>query len=123
MHPGSIQAKALGPARRRQLVDHLRAVWQVSIRRACAALQAERSSYHYQGKRQDPVAVKARIKAIAETRVRYGYRRNTVLLKREGWVVNGKRIYRLYKELGLQLRNKTPKRKVKAKQRAKAGSR
>ena len=67
--------------------------------------------------------MKARIKAIAETRVRYGYRRNTVLLKREGWVVNGKRIYRLYKELGLQLRNKTPKRKVKAKQRAKAGSR
>jgi putative transposase len=40
-----------------------------------------------------------------------------VLLKREGWPVNGKRIYRLYKELGLQLRNKTPKRKVKAKLR------
>lgn len=56
-------------------------------------------------------------KAIAETRVRYGYRRITVLLKREGWAVNGKRIYRLYKELGLQLRNKTPKRKVKAKLR------
>lgn len=98
-------------------MDHLRAVWQVSIRRACAALQAERSSYHYQGKRQDPVALKARIKAIAETRVRYGYRRITVLLKREGWAVNGKQIYRLYKELGLQLRNKTPKRKVKAKLR------
>jgi putative transposase len=40
-----------------------------------------------------------------------------VLLKREGWPVNGKRIYKLYKELGLQLRNKTPKRKVKAKLR------
>ena len=45
------QAKALGPARRRQVVDHLRATWQVSIRRACGALQAERSSYHYRGKR------------------------------------------------------------------------
>jgi putative transposase len=91
--------------------------WQVSIRRACAALQAERSSYHYKGKRTDQADLKARIKQIAETRVRYGYRRITVLLKREGWPVNGKRIYRLYKALGLQLRNKTPKRKVKAKLR------
>ena len=95
----------------------MRAAWQVSIRRACAALQAERSSYHYKGKRPDQAALKARIKEIAETRVRYGYRRITVLLKREGWPVNGKRIYRLYKELGLQLRNKTPKRKVEAKLR------
>jgi putative transposase len=70
-------------------VDYLRAAWQVSIRRACGALQAERSSYHYKGKRTDPVALKKRIKEIAETRVRYGYRRITVLLKREGWPVNG----------------------------------
>ena len=61
--------------------------------------------------------MKKRIKEIAETRVRYGYRRVHVLLKREGWAVNGKRIYRLYKEQGLQLRNKTPKRRVKAKLR------
>ena len=49
--------------------------------------------------------------------MRYGYRRIHVLLRREGWQVNPKRIYRLYKELGLQLRNKTPKRRVKAKLR------
>ncbi len=49
--------------------------------------------------------------------MRYGYRRFHVLLRREGWVVNAKRIYRLYKEMGLQLRNKTPKRRVKAKLR------
>jgi transposase InsO family protein len=52
---------------------------------------------------------------IAETRVRYGYRRIYVLLRREGWGVNAKRIYRLYKEMGLQLRHKPPKRRVKAK--------
>ena len=46
-----------------------------------------------------------------------GYRRIHVLLRREGWHVNAKRIYRLYKEMGLQLRNKTPKRRVKAKLR------
>lgn len=49
--------------------------------------------------------------------MRYGYRRVHVLLRRDGWSVNVKRIYRLYKELGLQLRNKTPKRRVKAKLR------
>ena len=58
-----------------------------------------------------------RIKAIAATRVRYGYRRIQVLLRREGWAVNTKRVYRLYREMGLQLRNKTPKRRVKAKLR------
>ena len=58
-----------------------------------------------------------RIKEIAETRVRYGYRRNHVFLRREGWEVNVKRICRLYREMGLQLRNKTPKRRVKAKLR------
>lgn len=46
-----------------------------------------------------------------------GYRRVYHILRREGWVVNAKKVYRLYKELGLQLRNKTPKRRVKAKLR------
>ena len=45
----------------------------------------------------DPAGLKHRIKEIAETRVRYGYRRITALLKREGWPVNGKKIYRLYR--------------------------
>ena len=51
------------------------------------------------------------------TRVRYGYRRVHVLLQREGWTGNVKRTYRIYRDLGLQLRNKTPKRRVKAKLR------
>src|SRR5438552_5152705 len=59
-----------------------------------------------------------RIKEIAETRVRYGYRRIHVLLRREGWPVNAKRVCRLYREMGLQLRNKSPKRRVKAQLRA-----
>jgi hypothetical protein len=52
--------------------------------------------------------VTERIKEIAATRVRYGYRRIHVLLRREGWRVNVKRVCRLYREMGLQLRNKTP---------------
>src|SRR5437763_7775518 len=55
-----------------------------------------------------------RIKETAETRVRYGYRRIHVLLRREGWLVNSKRVCRVYREMGVQLRNKSPKRRVKA---------
>ncbi|MBG6147022.1 transposase InsO family protein [Labrenzia sp. EL_142] len=58
-----------------------------------------------------------RIREICETRVRYGYRRVHVLLRREGWLINMKKTRRIYNELGLQLRNKHPKRRVKAKLR------
>ncbi len=49
--------------------------------------------------------------------MRFGYRRVHVLLRREGWAINRKKTYRLYKELGMQLRNKTPKRRGKARLR------
>ena len=80
-------------------------------------MQFDRSTYHYQSRRTDPAVLKKRIKEICETHVRYGYRRVYYILRRDGWVVNMKKVYRLYRELGLQLRNKTPKRRVKAKLR------
>lgn len=91
--------------------------WGVSIRRACAALRFDTSSYHYKHRRPDQAGLEMRIKEICETRVRYGYRRVHVMLLREGWVLNMKKTRRIYKELGLQLRNKHPKRRVKAKLR------
>ena len=109
--------KALRPARRRELIDELRLVWQVSVRGACAVLGAVRSTYQYQSRRPPQAVLQKRILEIAQTRVRYRYRRIHVLLKREGWQVNVKRVYRLYAEESLQLRNKTPKRKVSAKLR------
>ncbi len=98
-------------------MDHARSTWRVSIRRACRALPVDRSTYHYRSRRSGQAELSGRIKEIAATRVRYGYRRIHVLLRREGWPVNVKRVYRLYREMGLQLRNKTPKRRVKAKLR------
>ena len=80
-------------------------------------LRVETSTYHYKSRRDDQAPLRKRIRKIAETRARYGYRRIHVLLRREGWMVNPKRVYRLYRESGLQLRNKTPKRRVKAKLR------
>ena len=58
--------------------------------------------------RQD--ALRQRLRELAAVRVRFGYRRLTVLLKREGWPVNAKRIYRLYSDEGLTVRTKPRKR-------------
>lgn len=91
--------------------------WGVSIRRACKVLPVDTSTYHYKSHRTDPAMLKKRIREICETHARYGYRRVYYILRRDGWLVNMKKVYRLYRELGLQLRNKTPKRRVKAKLR------
>jgi putative transposase len=101
----------------RELVRGMCSDWAVSIRTACGAIGFDRSTFHYKSRRTDQAAVEKRIKEICETRVRYGYRRVHVLLDREGWGINIKKVYRIYKELGMQLRNKTPKRRVKAKLR------
>ena len=84
------------------------------IRHACRVLEFDTSTYHYTSRRRDQAGIEARIKEICATRVRYGYRRVHVMLAREGWNINMKRTYRIYRDLGLQLRNKTPKRRVKA---------
>jgi putative transposase len=80
-------------------------------------LRFQKSSYFYRARRASQAGLKKRIQEIAATRVRYGYRRIHVLLRREGWLVNAKRVYRLYVEIGLQIRHKRPKRKVSAKLR------
>ena len=66
----------------------------------------------YEHHRDPQEALRVRLRELAGSRVRYGYRRLTVLLKREGWAVNAKRIYRLYTEEGLIVR--TQKRKQRA---------
>ena len=95
----------------------MQASYGISERRACEAYPVNRSTCRYRSRRPDQAGLEARIKEICATRVRYGYRRVHVLLCREGWDVNIKKAYRIYRELGLQLRNKTPKRRVKAKLR------
>lgn len=69
-----------------------------------------RSTFNYKGKPSDDAVLIARIREIALTRVRYGYWRIYILLRREGWLVNHKRVYRLYKLQGLNLRSKRPRR-------------
>jgi putative transposase len=96
----------------------MRAGWKVSVRRACRVLRFDPKSYRYRSRRPGQAALEDRIRTICQTRVRYGYRRVHVLLRREGWVINEKRTRRVYNEIGMQLRSKTPKRRVKAALRA-----
>jgi putative transposase len=69
-----------------------------------------RSLYHYQSKRPDDAALKQRLTELAEQKRRYGYRRLHVLLCREGWAINRKRTYRIYREAALMLRRRKRKR-------------
>ena len=63
-----------------------------------------------QSVRDDQAVLRIRLRDLADSRVRYGYRRLHVLLKREGWQINHKRVYRIYSEEGLTMRRKRPKR-------------
>ena len=86
------------PAARREVVRHYQDVFAISERRACDAMGFGRTSHRYRSRRDPAVELRLRLKDLAESRVRYGYRRLHVLLRREGWPVNHKRIYRLYSE-------------------------
>ncbi|MCE3239129.1 MAG: family transposase [Gammaproteobacteria bacterium] len=96
---------------KRELVEHLQQVFAVSLTRSCHAMGIKRSVYYYRSKRYDQASLRARIQEIAHARVRYGYMRIYILLRREGWQVNHKRIHRLYKLEGLNLRRKMRRHK------------
>ena len=89
----------------------------MSERRACRVLPVSRSTRRYVSRRDPQDALRIRLKDLAGSRVRYGYRRLHVLLKREGWQVNHKRVYRLYCQENLTVRTKRPRRHVTAKAR------
>jgi putative transposase len=93
------------------------ALWSQSASGLWRALNASRGSVRYRSVAHDSGALCLRIREIAETRVHYGYRRVHILLRREGWRDNHKRIYRLYRDQGLSLRLKRPHRNKAARSR------
>lgn len=100
------------------MIDFVRTVFGVSVRRACRGVPAPRSTYHYVPRRPPQDVLRKRIRELAETHVRCGYRRIHILLRREGWEINVKRVRRLYNLEGLQMRLKPPRRRVMAKLRS-----
>jgi len=82
----------------------------LSERRACGLVGMGRSSCRYRRRPRGEVELRERLRSLAGERRRFGYRRLTVLLRREGWTVNHKRVYRLYGQEGMQVRRRKRKR-------------
>jgi putative transposase len=94
-------------------VEFLTVGFKVSMRRACRVVGVPHSTNDYSSHAKDQSALRIKIRDLAQARVRYGYRRLHVLLLREGWKVNHKRVYRLYRgEGGLSLRLKSKKKRA-----------
>ena len=102
------------PAQKRAVVRYFRTGFRVSERRACRVAMVPRSSCRYRSVAADQTALRLRLRDLATTRVRYGYRRLHILLRREGWRINHKRVYRLYREEGLGIRVKRRKKLASA---------
>lgn len=99
------------PAARKPVVQHLREEWHLSERRACGLADVSRMAMRYRSRRDDSV-VRARLRELAALRRRWGYRKLHVLLRREGVMVNHKRVERIYREEGLSVRRRKRKRAV-----------
>jgi putative transposase len=102
------------PVKRREVVRYLMARYSVGLRRACRCARMSRASYSYTSQRDPQTALRQRVRELAQSRVRFGYRRIFMLLRREGWDVGKDRLYRVYREEGLGLRRKRPWRHVSA---------
>src|SRR5262245_15890643 len=79
----------------------MRETYGLSIQRSCRLSMVRRSTWYYRSQARDQSALRQRIRDIAAARPRFGYQRIHVLLRREGWKVNRKRIHRLYRPEGL----------------------
>lgn len=92
------------PGRKRKLADVIREGWTCRFGVRAGFSRSTRPLTTTNPADTIKAGLEGRIKDICATHVRYGYRRVHVLLRREGWAVNPKRIYRIYKGLDLQLR-------------------
>jgi putative transposase len=96
----------------RTAVRAIQGKFELSERRACALVGLGRSTCRYRPRRPDWPALRDRLRALAGERRRFGYRRLYVLLRREGFLVNRKRIYRLYTQDGLTVRRRKRRRRM-----------
>jgi len=96
----------------RTAVRAIQATFRLSERRACGLVGLGRSTCRYQTRRAEWPALRERLHALAAERRRFGYRRLYILLRREGYRVNLKRVYRLYRDDGLAVRRRRRRRRV-----------
>lgn len=94
--------------------------YQISERRSARLVGVAWSTLRYRKRKGLQEPLRSRLRELAATHVRYGYRRLTVLLRREGWKVNAKRVYRLYDEENLKVRS-VERKKIARRQRVPQG--
>jgi len=97
-------------AEKKLAVNFLRQDFELSERRACALVELPRATQRYRSRRPQIPGLRERLVELAHQRTRFGYPRLHMLLRREGFAVNRKRVYRLYRDAGLKLRSKRRKR-------------
>lgn len=108
-----VKKKGVKAAPRRAIVDYLNNCYVVSERRACRLVGIAWRVYSYRSCQEPQTALRLRMKELAMTRMRYGYRKIGTLLKREGFPHSMGLLYRVYREEGLSLRYR-PGRRSKA---------
>jgi len=101
------------PAQRRDVVVYLQSAHRMSERQACCLAKLSRKAASYRPVPRQDTALRARMKELSERYPRYGYLMLHALLKSEGLVINRKRTYRIYSELGMQVRTKRRKKLVR----------
>lgn len=92
------------PAARKEAVEFACSNFPMSLRRACGLMQIQMSSYYYRHRPRPDEALRAALKEAAAKRRRWGYRMLAVLMERQGFKDNIKRIYRVYREEKLQVK-------------------
>ena len=110
-------AKVVTPAAKRGAVAHLCKAHEVSQRRACSVLDVDRSSMRYRSVRADDGDLRKAMKEVADERRRFGYRRVHLMLERQGWLVNQKKLRRLYAEEKLQVKRRGGRKRALATRR------
>ena len=101
----------IAPESKRQAVEQAMEILGVSERRACRVIGQARSTQRYDRRQaEDADLLRERIIGLASEYGRYGYRRITALLRNEGWLVNHKRVQRIWRQEGLKVPQKQPKR-------------
>jgi putative transposase len=99
------------PALKRPVVAYIRDHYRVPWRRACRLVRLHRSVLYYRSVKDPRLELRGRMHELARARVRFGYRRLHILLRREGWKLGRNQAYRIYCQEGLQLRSKLPRRR------------
>ncbi|MDH4371288.1 MAG: IS3 family transposase [Nitrospira sp.] len=92
------------PTRKLDLVRDVLGKNTIAVGRACGLLRLNRASWYYRHHRRDDVVLRRRLRELAQARPCFGYLRLHVMLRREGWRINRKRVHRLYREEGLAVR-------------------